>query len=38
MWTSVALETDAAHADALSEALLEAGAISASVEDADAGT
>ncbi|MDP2795162.1 MAG: 50S ribosomal protein L11 methyltransferase [Sulfurisoma sp.] len=38
MWVSVALETDAAHADALSEALLEAGAISASVEDADAGT
>lgn len=38
MWISVALETDAAHADALSEALLEAGAISASVEDADAGT
>lgn len=38
MWISAALETDAAHADALSEALLEAGAISASVEDADAGT
>ncbi|MBU1645415.1 MAG: 50S ribosomal protein L11 methyltransferase [Gammaproteobacteria bacterium] len=38
MWISVALETDAAHADALSEALLEVGAISASVEDADAGT
>jgi ribosomal protein L11 methyltransferase len=38
MWISVALETDAAHADALSEALLEAGALSASVEDADAGT
>ncbi len=38
MWISVALETDAVHADALSEALLEAGAISASVEDADAGT
>jgi ribosomal protein L11 methyltransferase len=38
MWISIALETDAAHADALSEALLEAGAISASVEDADAGT
>jgi ribosomal protein L11 methyltransferase len=37
-WISVALETDAAHADALSEALLEAGALSASVEDADAGT
>ncbi len=38
MWLSVALETDAAHADTLSDALLEAGAISASVEDADAGT
>ena len=38
MWISVALETDAAHADALSDALIEAGAISASVEDADAGT
>ena len=38
MWVSVALETDAAHADALSEALLTAGAISVSVEDAQAGT
>jgi ribosomal protein L11 methyltransferase len=38
VWISAALETDAEHADALSEALLEAGAISASVEDADAGT
>jgi ribosomal protein L11 methyltransferase len=38
MWVSVALETDAAHADALSDALLAAGAISASVEDAQAGT
>jgi ribosomal protein L11 methyltransferase len=38
MWLSVALDTDAAHADALSEALIEAGAISVSVEDADAGT
>jgi ribosomal protein L11 methyltransferase len=37
-WISVALETDAAHADALSEALLAVGALSASVEDADAGT
>ena len=35
---SVALETDAAHAEALSDALLAAGAISASVEDAYAGT
>jgi len=38
MWVQVALETDAAHAEALSEALLAAGAISVSVEDALAGT
>ncbi|MCF8177143.1 MAG: 50S ribosomal protein L11 methyltransferase [Sulfuritalea sp.] len=38
MWVSVALETDAAHADILSDALLAAGAISVSVEDALAGT
>lgn len=38
MWWSVALETDAAHAEALSDALLAAGAISAAVEDAHAGT
>lgn len=38
MWVSVTLETDAAHADALSDALIDAGAISASVEDAYAGT
>ena len=38
MWVSVALKTDAAHADTLSEALLAAGAISVSVEDAQAGT
>ena len=38
MGVSVALETDAAHADALSDALLAAGAISVSVEDALAGT
>ena len=38
MWVSVALTTDAAHADALSDALLAAGAISVSVEDALAGT
>lgn len=38
MWVSVALETDAAHAEALSDALMAAGAISASVEDAQAGT
>jgi ribosomal protein L11 methyltransferase len=38
MWVSVALVTDAAHAEALSDALMAAGAISASVEDAQAGT
>jgi ribosomal protein L11 methylase PrmA len=38
MWVSVALETDAAHADSLSDALMAAGAISVSVEDAEAGT
>ena len=38
MWISVAIETGAARADALSDALLDAGAISASVEDAQAGT
>lgn len=38
MWVNVALETDAAHAEALSDALMAAGAISVSVEDALAGT
>jgi ribosomal protein L11 methyltransferase len=38
MWVSVALQTDAAHADSLADALLAAGAISVSVEDALAGT
>ncbi len=38
MWISVAIETVAERADALSDALLDAGAISASVEDAHAGT
>lgn len=38
MWLSVAIETDAQHADTLSDALLTAGAISVSVEDALAGT
>ena len=38
MWVSVALKTDAAHADALSDTLLATGAISVSVEDALAGT
>lgn len=38
MWLSVALEADAAHADALSDALLEQGALTVSIEDAQAGT
>ena len=38
MWLSVAIEVDAAHAEALSDALLAAGAISVAVEDAQAGT
>lgn len=36
-WISAALLTDAAHAEPLCDALLEAGALSASIEDADAG-
>ncbi|MFA7268823.1 MAG: 50S ribosomal protein L11 methyltransferase [Sterolibacterium sp.] len=38
MWLSVALDADADHADALSDALLAQGAITVSVEDALAGT
>ena len=38
MWLSVAIEVDATHAESLSDALLAAGAISVSVEDAQAGT
>ncbi|MBK9954568.1 MAG: 50S ribosomal protein L11 methyltransferase [Rhodocyclaceae bacterium] len=38
MWLSVAIATDAGHAEALSDALLEEGALSVSVEDAEAGT
>ena len=38
MWLSISVKTDAIHADALSDALMEAGAISVSVEDALAGT
>ena len=38
MWISASIETDAAHAEALSDALLGTGAISVSVEDALAGT
>lgn len=37
-WISVSFLTDAAHAEPLCDALLEAGALSASVEDADADT
>ena len=38
MWISAALLTDAVNADPLSDALMGQGAISVSVEDADAGT
>ncbi|MDP1606462.1 MAG: 50S ribosomal protein L11 methyltransferase [Rhodocyclaceae bacterium] len=38
MWVEAAIVTDAAHAEAFSDALLAAGAISVSVEDAQAGT
>lgn len=38
MWISAAIIADAGHAEALSEALFGQGAISVSVEDADAGT
>lgn len=38
MWVNVAILTDSAHAEALSEALLEHGALSSSIEDALAGT
>jgi ribosomal protein L11 methyltransferase len=38
VWISAALATDAEHAESLSEALLGQGALSVSVEDADAGT
>ena len=37
-WQSVSFLTDASHAEPLCDALLEAGALSASIEDADAGT
>jgi ribosomal protein L11 methyltransferase len=37
-WLSVSIETESDRAEALSEALMEAGALSASIEDADAGT
>jgi len=38
MWISVTLHADADKAEALSDALMEAGALSVSIEDADAGT
>lgn len=38
MWHSVSLQAAAEQAEALSEALMEAGALSVSIEDADAGT
>lgn len=38
MWYAVTLYADAAHAETLSDALLNHGALSVSVEDADAGT
>ena len=37
-WLSVSFLTDASHAEPLCDALLEFGALSASIEDADAGT
>lgn len=37
-WQSVSFLTDAAHVEPLCDALLEAGALSACIEDADAGT
>ena len=37
-WQSVSFLTDASHAEALCDALLDAGALAASIEDADAGT
>lgn len=37
-WLSVSIETDCTHAESLADALLEAGALSASIEDAAAGT
>ena len=37
-WLSISIETDCQHAEVLADALLEAGALSACIEDADAGT
>ena len=37
-WISIAIDTDCQRAEALADALIDAGALSASIEDADAGT
>ena len=37
-WLSITIETDCQHAELLADTLLDAGALSASIEDADAGT
>ena len=37
-WQSVSFLTDASHAESMCDALLAAGALAASIEDADAGT
>jgi ribosomal protein L11 methyltransferase len=37
-WLSLSILTDGQHAEALADALLDAGALAASIEDADAGT
>lgn len=37
-WQSITIDTSCEHADALADALMDAGALSASIEDADAGT
>jgi ribosomal protein L11 methyltransferase len=37
-WISICIETDCQHAEALADALLDNGALSTSIEDADAGT
>lgn len=37
-WQNISFLTDASHAEPMCDALLEAGALSASIEDADAGT
>ena len=37
-WLSLSIQTDCQHAEALADALLDAGALAVSIEDADAGT